>query len=181
LPGDLVVESMADHHLELRPVSWANVNDVLTLRSEAVAHTMRQMLVDGYQGVYAYEEGGFVGHFWARLSGSRRAEMWEGVEFGLNEALLCWGWIGHTCRGRGFFQVLIVDVVQRLRLQHGPIKIIADVPVEPIASLFAHSRRGFQLTARIDFTRIMGKTVRIERTVLTRDDLEMIVHRASHD
>ena len=161
--------------VEARPVHWENVNDVKILRSEKVAHSLRQLLVDDAVGVYAYADGHFAGHFWAVHSGPRVKRLWGGVDFGPDEVLLCWGWVDHKLRGRGVFQAMIFALVTELRSRFGPIRIVADVPVDPLASLVAHHRMGFHLTGRLEYVRILGRLWSQRTEPLGDDDLETIL------
>ncbi|MBV72382.1 MAG: hypothetical protein CMH52_13745 [Myxococcales bacterium] len=145
--------------VHLVPVTWENVNDVAKVRGDATAQTMRQLLVDGALGVYVYMDGEFAGHFWGVHSGNEIKRMWGGVDYGPDEVLLCWGWVDHERRGLGLFQSLIGALVNRVRDEIGSIRIVADVPVDPLASLAAHRRMGFRLTGRLEYVRVLRKLV----------------------
>jgi len=152
-----VAEREAYQGLVVMPVTWENVNEVTPVRGEITAKALRQLLVDGALGVYAYLDGEFVGHFWSDHSGGVTKRMWGGVDYGPDEVLLCWGWVHKSFRGRGIFQALIGALVRRVRTELGAVRIIADVPVDPVASLAAHRRMGFRLTGRLEYVRVLRK------------------------
>ncbi len=161
--------------LRVALTTWENVNDVKQLRSEEVARTYRQILVDNRVGVYAYLNGKFIGSYWAIHSGPRVQRFWGGVDFGPDEILLCWGWVGHEFRGHGVFKGLIRGLVTHLRERFGPIRIVADVPTTPLASLIAHRREGFKLTGHLKYVRVLGKLWSQETVPLCDEDLADII------
>ncbi|MEE2788832.1 MAG: GNAT family N-acetyltransferase [Myxococcota bacterium] len=137
--------------LEIRPVEWSNVNRVSDVRSSQLAHGFRQQLTAGWLGVYAFHHNALVGHFWAQPSGPTRRRIWGGVDFGPNEVVLAWGWVSPDHRGKGIFQSMIAELTKRVRQRYPGQRIIADVPIDPRASLTAHRRIGFTCFGRLTY------------------------------
>jgi hypothetical protein len=100
--------------------------------------------------------------------------MWDGVEFGPNEALLCWGWVDQERRGNRIFQVLIAALARHVRTRNVAIRTVADVPVEPLASIVAHHRMGFHLWGELSYTCLLGRLVSRKVEPLSDGDIGRI-------
>ena len=167
LPHSGIVQPKHASATTIQPVEWSNVNRVADARSPEIAHRFRQQLSAGWLGVYAFYQGILVGHFWAQPSGAHRKRMWGAIDFGPHEVILAWGWVSPHHRGQGVFQSMIAELSTLVRAIYPRQRIIADVPIEPLASLNAHRRVGFHRYARLDYVTVARRLVhqRIESYV----------------
>lgn len=140
-----------------------------------MARTFRELLVDGRLGVYARRGDAVVGHFWAYPSGPRRQHLWGGVGYGPHEVVLAWGRVDPDQRGHGIFKALVSALAAQAREAFDPQRILADVPVDPIASLRAHCAVGFRLYGELAYTKVAGRLVRSDFRRTGPDELARLV------
>ena len=91
--------------------------------------------------------------------------MLDGREHGVASILgptrYCWlgGWVHPNHRGQGIFQSLISHLSHTIRNQCPDQQIVADVPLKPLSSLYAHRRMGYRLYGRLDYVTVARRLV----------------------
>ena len=179
LPPEVTIQSRAvPGEIQFVPIDWSNVNRIEETRSASVAYIFRQKLTSGHFGLYALADDKVIGHFWAEPSGSQVRRAWGAIDYGPHEVLLSWGWVSPTYRGQGVFQGLISMLSTSVRHRLSTQRIIADVPIEPIHSLMAHRRIGFELFGRLDYVTIARQLVRSRLQPLRDDEADILAEKA---
>lgn len=143
---------------DIRPITAANADDVLSFRDRELATTFRRFLDEARVGVFAYVDGRAVAHAWITPVAVRGETANGYFRLAPGDALIHYCHVAPDMRGRGLFGATIRRLTADTLAAHPDGRVLIDTGSDNRASQRGIVKAGFEALGDRHVVRVAGRT-----------------------